>query len=217
MSDTLRVVPITTPEELAAARGIRARLAAQHTTHGFPTEADPNTAEPIHPEDAFVALFGYRVDAHVGGLVTRQYTWLRDHPFARCGSVYCFRDARDPEDLVKIGFTCVGTDKRLAQWKGDLQGHPRAPGLLQVFSFGCLAPFCAEKITHALLLPWKAHGLVNRKTGRSLTEYYWIGDTTQCRELVRAIVTHVNWYAHKSARAHQYGKTSSPFSAPFPL
>lgn len=160
-------------------------------------EADQGQSPPP-PALVFAALFGERLDPYLQERVSRAY---RDEAAASTlhesqrGYLYAFRDARDPPGLVKIGRTSQRPARRLAQWRAELEDPAVGGGpshIQMLFALETRAPILAERVVHTLLWCRQAVARVNRRTGRLLTEYFFVPEPARLRRLCAALTRHVN-------------------------
>ena len=156
-----------------------------------------NKRRPYSPLDAYSLLFNERLDSNIQWRITMLYTQLAhtESEYVRTGHVYVFRDARDPPDVVKIGSTRQRVERRLNQWRRDLNADAETIYLL--FAYRTPAASFAEDVLHALLACAWLPNRYNARTGARLVEYFQIGDLDALRYLCQAVTRHVAYTMHR--------------------
>ena len=164
-------------------------------------ERAPPHVEPTDPLEAYEVLFARAPDAYVVQLV--RATLERRHAVGwrgavvrerRAGFVYVFWDSRDPPAVLKIGATTLRTpERRVAQWRRELDADEQAAQLTLLFAYGTRAPFLAEQLVHEALSCAQVPLRVNRRTNRRLTEYYRVSDVRALRHFVHAVCRYADY------------------------
>ena len=180
---------------------------------------EPNRI-PYSPLDAFSLLFAERLDVGIQRRVAVLYATARDElrgnneklyenqyeyekpPLLQNGSIYVFRDARDPEHIIKIGSTRQRVDRRLSQWRAKL-GDDSGESVFLLFSYRTCGAALAEAIVHALLSCSWVPNRYNTRTGARLVEYYRVYDLDALNFLCQSVIRHVDYtFEKKKNRRH---------------
>jgi T5orf172 domain len=106
------------------------------------------------------------------------------------GYIYCFRDLRDPPDVLKIGRTNRTPRRRLAEWREEL-GADRET-LVLLFAYRTRLNSLAERLVRESLRCFRIHDRFNPTTGRELTEFYRIDNALAASLFVRATTSYVD-------------------------
>lgn len=181
------------PADRVAAARAELFAALQVTTDG--TEYVRKTGQlPVPPATAYAALFGEALDPYLVRRINTLYAdaaavFTRSQP----GSVYVFRDARDPITVVKLGRS-TRPERRLRQWRATLGlgASDHANVLVGLFTVGTQHAPLTEAVLHTLLWCRQLTARINRHTGRQLVEYFAVYDRAALRTLCQAVACHVD-------------------------